>query len=167
MRSAACTLALVLIPSFAVATPGQYQKKTPPPVVRTVKSTLAKPKQKPKQKQLTADQFLQLQGRLQDIGNDLIEQHRGLIDETDADHEEMPDLLFRLAELCAQKQRYLRFEAMELYGKIRKARSPRNKKALAREQKRLFKQQRMWLIEAIKAYKRLADEQIGITKLSS
>ena len=71
--------------------------------------------------ELSADDFIQIQGDVKNIRNAQIDLLKQLIEDTDPKSNEMPDFLFRLAEAYAQKQRYWRFRAMEMYTKLDKA----------------------------------------------
>ena len=118
-----------------------------------------KPKEKVKKErpQLTANDFIQIQGQVKNIRNAQIQQFKLLIEDTSPKSNDMPDYLFRLAELYAQKQRYWRFRAMEMYPKIDKA--PKNKKSsLANKQKVYFKTEKAALIQSLGVYSKLANE---------
>lgn len=118
-----------------------------------------KPSEKPEEKkpELTADDFIQIQGQVKNIRNAQIDLFKQLIEDTDPKSSEMPDNLFRLAELYAQKQRYWRFRAMEMYPAIDKA--PKNKKAaLVNKQKLYFKTEKQALMESLGVYSKLANE---------
>lgn len=116
----------------------------------------AKPKEETKP-ELTADEFITIQGKVGHIRKQQIQQYEILISDTDPNDPELPDLLFRVAELHAQSQRYWRFRGMEMYSKIDKAKSKSEKASLARKQKKYFAASKQGLLNAIKAYKRVAD----------
>jgi len=116
---------------------------------------------KPKEEQkpvLSADDFIQLQGKVGEIRDEQIQQFALLIEDTDVDDPERPDLLFRLAELYAQKQRYWRFRGMEIYAEIEKAKTPQAKSELQKKQKTYLDSSKNALLSAVKVYKQIADE---------
>lgn len=106
--------------------------------------------------EVTADQFMNIQGQVKLIRGQQIAEYRRLIEETSPDDPELPDLLFRLAEQYAQQQRYWRFRFMEMYGKIEKA--PRAQRAsLTSRQNGYQKEEQKYLTEAIKIYALIAN----------
>ena len=106
--------------------------------------------------EVTADQFMNIQGQVKLIRGQQIAEYRRLIEETEADDPELPDLLFRLAEQYAQQQRYWRFRFMEMYGKIEKA--PRNKRAGMQSRQQGYKrEEEKFLTQAIKIYALIAN----------
>lgn len=106
--------------------------------------------------EITADQFMNIQGQVKLIRSQQIAEYRRLIEETAADDPELPDLLFRLAEQYAQQQRYWRFRHMEMYGKIEK--SPRNKRASMQSKQQSYKrEEEQFLTQAIKIYALIAN----------
>jgi tetratricopeptide (TPR) repeat protein len=106
--------------------------------------------------EITADQFMNIQGQVKLIRAQQIAEYRRLIEETPADDPELPDLLFRLAEQYAQQQRYWRFRHMEMYGKIEKA--PKNKRASMTSQQQSYKrEEEKFLTQAIKIYALIAN----------
>ena len=106
--------------------------------------------------EVTADQFMNIQGQVKLIRGQQIAEYRRLIEETAPDDPELPDLLFRLAEQYAQQQRYWRFRFMEMYGKIEKA--PRAQRASLTSKQNGYKQQEQkYLTEAIKIYALIAN----------
>jgi tetratricopeptide (TPR) repeat protein len=108
--------------------------------------------------EITADEFINIQGKVQHIRGEQIAEFRRLIEDTDPGDPELPDLLFRLAELYAQQQRYWRFRAMEMHTKIDKA--PRGQRAgLKAKQDQYFKEERKFLLDAIKVYKAIAENR--------
>jgi TolA-binding protein len=106
--------------------------------------------------EVTADQFMNIQGQVKLIRGQQIAEYRRLIEETSPDDPELPDLLFRLAEQYAQQQRYWRFRFMEMYGKIEKA--PRAQRAKLTSRQNGYKQEEQkFLTEAIKIYALIAN----------
>ncbi|RMH44790.1 MAG: hypothetical protein D6689_01355, partial [Deltaproteobacteria bacterium] len=153
------------LPLAANAQVGRYKRKSVRVKVKATERTAKlqpreksdKEKKKEQVPEITADQFMQIETKVQSIRDEQIKEYIALIQETDADDPERPDLLFRLAELYAQKQRYLRFQAMELYSKIDRAKSAAKKAALKRKQKQYFDAEKKWLLRSIKVYKAIAD----------
>ena len=107
--------------------------------------------------ELSADDFIQIQGDVKNIRNAQIDLLKQLIEDTDPKSNEMPDFLFRLAEAYAQKQRYWRFRAMEMYTKLDKAKKG-EKASLEKKQKLYFKTEKQALVESMKVYSKLAGE---------
>jgi TolA-binding protein len=118
----------------------------------------AKPKEQQNQPTLSADDLIELQGKVREIRQEQIQQFALLIEDTDPDDPERPDLLFRLAELYAQQQRYWRFRAMELFAAIEKAKTPKEKSDLRKKQKEYQDASKKALLSAVKVYKAIADE---------
>lgn len=116
----------------------------------------AKPKEEKTEPTLNAEDLIELQGQVREIRNEQIQQFSLLIEDTDPDDPERPDLLFRLAELHAQQQRYWRFRAMELYPEIDKAKKPK-KDELQRTQKTYFDSSKKALLASVKVYKEIAE----------
>ncbi|MEM9492392.1 MAG: tetratricopeptide repeat protein, partial [Myxococcota bacterium] len=113
-------------------------------------------KQKEKQPAITADEFIAIQGKVGHIRKAQVKQYELLIEDTDDNDPELPDLLFRLAELHSQQHRYWRFRGMEMYGKIDESQSGQ-KAGLEKKQKTYFDTSKKALLQAVKAYKRVAD----------
>jgi TolA-binding protein len=106
--------------------------------------------------EISADEFMNIQGAVKHIRAQQIAEFRSLVNDTSANDPELPDLLFRLAELYAQQQRYWRFRAAELYAKIDSA--PKNQKAsLKSKQNQYLKEEKKFLTEAIKVYAIIAN----------
>jgi tetratricopeptide (TPR) repeat protein len=159
------TLAMAAgIAAPAAAQDAKYKRSTPKINVKVeqterTRGLKAKPKAKAEtMPEITADAFMDIETAVKGIRQAEIEEYRLLIEDTPASSPELPDLLFRLAEKYAQQQRYWRFRAMELYGKIDKA--PKAKKGkLQNEQKDFFKKENLYLTEAIKVYATLANNE--------
>lgn len=127
-------------------------------VKQTARTKKLEPKEKKEQRpELTADEFITVQGKVGHIRKQQVQQYEILINDTDPKDPELPDLLFRLAELHAQSQRYWRFRAMELYGKIDKAKTKGEKSAAQGQQKKYFAASKEELLNAVKAYKRISE----------
>ena len=101
------------------------------------KKLQAKP-MKEQQPAISADEFIAIQGMVRNIRQEQVKQYELLIADTDPDDPELPDLLFRLAEIHAQQQRYWRFRGMEMYSKIDGAKSAGQKAALEKKQESYF-----------------------------
>lgn len=128
-----------------------------------VKQTERTKKLKPKEKkeevkpEVTADGFISLQGKVGNIRRQQVQQFELLIEDTDPDDPELPDLLFRLAELHAQTQRYWRFRGMEMFAKIDAAKNRKAKAKLKKKQESYFKASKKSLLASVKVYKRIAE----------
>lgn len=125
-------------------------------VKQTEKTKKLEPKKQSKKvvPELTADDFIELQGKVGHIQKQVIQNLKLLIADTPKDHAELPDLLFRLGELYGQQARYWRFRGMEMEAKIAKA--PKNQKAKLRSsQKRYFNESKKMLLEGVKAYQQV------------
>lgn len=116
----------------------------------------AKSKQE-QQPTLSADDLINIEGKIRNIRSEQIEQYELLIEDTDEDDTEKPDLLFRLAELYAQQQRYWRFQAMEVLGAIDNAKTKSEKASLKQKQKQYMDASKKSLLEAVKVYKQVAE----------
>jgi tetratricopeptide (TPR) repeat protein len=149
--------------SLAQAAP-MHARKTGEREVR-VKQTersqglVARPKseQKKKRPRLTADDIIHIQGEVKNITNAKIRQYLELIAATDRKSKDLPDYMFRLADLYAQKQRYWRFRAMELYPEVDKA-SAAEKKPLKAKQQLYFKTEKRALMKSLAVYADLANK---------
>ena len=149
---------------FAQAPKYQRKVKVKVKVKQTQRTLSIKEKakrKKPSRPQITADQFIQIQGEVSFIRNEQIAAIKQLIEETDRDNPELPDLYFRLAEIYAQQQRYWHARAMDMYAEIDKLKrgTPqyRDKK---NKQKRFFDAAKTQLVRAIRVYKDLASNDL-------
>ncbi|WP_428267477.1 tetratricopeptide repeat protein [Haliangium sp.] len=129
-------------------------------VQQTERTKRLEPKAKTEERRptLDADDIIALQGKVRNIRNEQIQQFELLIEDTDIDDPERPDLMFRLAELHAQIQRYWRFQAMEVMGEIDRAKSKREQSELQEKRKRYEGASKKALISAIKVYKEIVEE---------
>jgi len=94
-----------------------------------------------------------VQTKMAKINDQLIGKLQRLIRITDDTDAEKPDLMFRLAELFAEKQRFYTFRAGEMDEKIAAAgRDAYRKRQLQSEKKGFEDQERYWLLEAVKIY---------------
>jgi TolA-binding protein len=158
---AALALTALALPALAQST-AKYKRSSARVEVKVKQTELTRGlKEKTNTKsefvpEITADQFMNIQGQVKLIRAQQIAEYRRLIEETAPDDPELPDLLFRLAEQYAQQQRYWRFRYMEMYGKIEKA--PKGKRAsLQAQQKNYQKEEEKFLTEAIKIYALIAN----------
>ncbi|MBL4636221.1 MAG: tetratricopeptide repeat protein, partial [Kofleriaceae bacterium] len=106
---------------------------------------------------LTSDGFIKIETLKKNIANAVIGRYIELIEDSDPEAAEMPDLYFRLAEAYAQKQRYWRFRAMKMYPDIDKAKGSKKRK-LQDKQKLYFKTEKKALLKSLKVYGKLAAE---------
>ena len=98
--------------------------------------------------EVSAEEFINIQGQQKAIRGQEIAEYRRLIEETEKDDPELPDLLFRLAEKYAQMQRYWRFRQGELYAKIDRAKGSA-KAQLVSKQKTYNAEEQKYLTQAI------------------
>ncbi len=111
------------------------------------------------QPEITADDFLSIEAEVQNIRDELIEEYKGAIDDTENDDPRKPELMFRLAEAYSQKQRYFHSIAMETAAKIDKEPNKGKKADLANKKKKYENEEKKWLKEAVTAYLALAGKQ--------
>lgn len=155
----AVTLAIPATPSTAEAQ--RYQRKNlinSVKVDRTERTKKLAPKDRKEQAPaISADEFIAIQGMVRNIRQEQVKQYELLIADTDPNDPELPDLLFRLAEIHAQQQRYWRFRGMEMFTKVNEAKTKGQKASLEANQKKYFDASKRSLLLAVKAYKRVAD----------
>lgn len=150
----------LLLPDAAMAqTKPRYTRnvKVDVKVKRTERTQKLQEKAKEKSElkpQLSADEFMLVLGKIQLIKQDQIMALEELIEETDNDDAELPDLYFRVGEAYAQMARYWDHRAMELHSKIDKA-AKAQKSGLRSKQTSYFNESKKFLVKAIKAYKSL------------
>lgn len=110
------------------------------------------------QPDFSADEVLEIEGAVGEIRTDQIQLLEGLIDDTpDSEVDEKAELLFRLAELHAQQQRYHRLKTQEFTIKADSAKKAADKKKWKSQADASAKKSKEALLSAVKAYKRLAD----------
>lgn len=154
---------LGLVASAPAGAQPKYNRKTSEIKVKQTEATRKlEPKEKAKEEaapppEFTADQFFQIQGEVQSIRDEQIDEYKQLIRETPDDDPEKADLLFRLAELFAQKQRYYHYRAMEALTKAGTTKDRGKKASYEREHKKNLDLERKWLVEAVKIYKAIAE----------
>ena len=126
-------------------------------------SDRTKPKQpakddQPKQPEVTADEFLEIQGEVGNIRKQQIDLLENLVESTpDSEVAEKADLYFRLADAHAQLNRYHRLKGTEATIKADSAKTPAAAKKLKDEAADHEKQALNELKLAIKSYKDLTD----------
>ena len=142
---------------------GKYRRTTPkidPKVTQTDRtSKLAnralKTKKSDQAPTLSADEFLNVQGKVGDIRRSQQKKLQMLIRATDDEDAEKPDLLFRLAESFAQEQRYHRFRKFEALDKANSGKGAAKSKAKSAYNKHK-KAEKSALTNAVKVYSVLA-----------
>ncbi len=128
-------------------------------VKQTAKTKKIEPKAKKDQGQpeLSADDIIILQGKVLNIRAEQVQQFELLIEDTDPDDPELPDLMFRLAELHAQQERYWRFRAMEASMEADKTTDGQAKQQLQQTSKQAQDSSKKSLLSAVKVYKSIAE----------
>jgi TolA-binding protein len=108
--------------------------------------------------ELTADQFFVVEGAVQNIQDEVIDNLKDLINETDDKDPEKADLLFRLAEAYANKVRYWHFRGMEALGKSESPKTPKGDRPKYKsESNKALGEEKKWLVQAVKIYKAIAE----------
>lgn len=142
---------------------GKFTKKED--AVVATQTALTKPSQKAdadkKKPSLTASDVFAGQGEaLKAVTDSQIKVLQRLIDVTSEGDPEKPDLLFRMAELYAEQERYYNFRARDLDEKIFDAQSQNNAAKLNQlkaQQQDYEKREKTWLLEAVKKYIEVAN----------
>jgi tetratricopeptide (TPR) repeat protein len=111
------------------------------------------------QPEITADQYLEVETLVQNIRDELIEEYKGAIDDTEDDDPRKAELMFRLAEAYSQKQRYFHSIGMETANKIDKETNAGKKSDLVNKRKKLQNEENKWLAAAVKSYLALAGNE--------
>jgi tetratricopeptide (TPR) repeat protein len=146
--------------SFAA---GKFTKKED--AVVATQTALTKPQQKAdrdrKKPDLTASDVFSGQGdALKAVTDAQIKVLQRLIDATSESDPEKPDLLFRMAELYAEQERYYSFRARDMDEKVfdaqQKGNQPQADKLKAQQQD-YEKREKQWLLEAVKKYIEVAN----------
>ncbi|MFO0574583.1 MAG: tetratricopeptide repeat protein [Polyangia bacterium] len=107
-----------------------------------------------------ADVFSGQGDKLKAVTDAQIKVLQRLIDATGESDPEKPDLLFRMAELYAEQQRYYSFKARELDEKVFDAQSKNDTAKLNQlkaQQADYEKREKTWLLEAVKKYIEVAN----------
>jgi len=106
---------------------------------------------------LRAEEFLQVQeAKVAKLRDQQIAVLERLIEATSSKDPELPDLLFRKAELMGEKSRYYEFQARGLDQKIYEAKGS-EKTRLEKKQKAYEKESKKWIYEAVKTYLNVAN----------
>lgn len=168
------TSSIVLV-SFGLAplvhAAGKYTKKEAQ--ISVVQTELTKPKQAKKEDVRptinASDVFGGLGDQVKQITDEQVKVLRRLIENTDDSDPEKPDLLFRMAELYAEQERYYNFRARDLDQKIFEAGNAGNaalETKLKGQQVDYNNKSKQWLLEAVKKYLEVADhpEKYGTYK---
>jgi tetratricopeptide (TPR) repeat protein len=144
-----------LLMSGTVHAETKYERKTAEVKVGEtahIKKVVAKKPDKKEEPTLTADKFFTIEAAVQDMQDTLIDEYKAAIEDTDEDDPRLLDLMFRLAEAYAQKQRFEHSVAMETAIKVDKTRDKGKKAALAREEAAHEKKAKGYNDLAAKAY---------------
>lgn len=159
---AVAALLVGYVPAAGAA--GKYTKKED--TVVASQTSLTKPLEKPKREEkkkpdLTAADVFSGQGEaLKAVTDSQIKVLQRLIDVTNEGDPEKPDLLFRMAELYAEQQRYYNFRARDMDDKIFAAQQKNNvplANQLKAQQQDFEKREKQWLLEAVKKYIEVAN----------
>ncbi|MFI5288106.1 MAG: tol-pal system YbgF family protein, partial [Polyangia bacterium] len=148
--------------TMAVAA-GKYTKKETE--IQATQTALTKPVQAPKDTKVrptinAEDVFGGMGEKVKSVTDAQIRVLRRLIDNTDDKDPDKPDLLFRMAELYAEQQRYYDFRARELDQKIFDAGNKGDAPAADRfraQQTDFLKRKQQWLLAAVKEYLEVAE----------
>ena len=108
-----------------------------------------------------SDVFAGVGEQLKAVTDSQIKVLQRLINVTADTDPEKPDLLFRMAELYAEQERYYNFKARSLVEKIAQANKAGDTDASAKlvtEQQEYEKREKQWLLEAAKKYIEVANE---------
>ena len=120
------------------------------------KATTDKPKEAAPE--ITSDQVLSVEGKVGDLRSEQAALIGDLIEDTpDSEVEEKADLYFRLAELHAGSQRYWRLISLDAQIKADTAKNAGDKSKFKKKADDGAKKSKAALIEAVKVYKALAD----------
>ncbi|MCS6914798.1 MAG: tetratricopeptide repeat protein [Myxococcales bacterium] len=155
--------AALLLSAVPLSAAGRYTKKED--TVIATQTALTKPTQRPerdkKKPDLTAADVFAGQGEaLKAVTDSQIKVLQRLIDVTNDNDPEKPDLLFRMAELYAEQQRYYNFRARDLDEKIFQAQQKGNTalaNQLKAQQADFERREKQWLLEAVKKYIEVAN----------
>jgi TolA-binding protein len=141
----------------------RYTKKES--TIEATQTALTKPtqnkKDEKKKPEIQADDIFQGVGQqIKSVTDQQINVLKRLIDNTSDSDPEKPDLLYRMAELYAEQQRYYNFRARELDAKIFDALN-RGDNALAdklkKDQASYQQKENQWLLAAVKQYIQVVD----------
>lgn len=150
------------LPSVGLAQ-GKYTRRTMEIKVdqteRTKKLETKKPTEAEKKPTITADDFIQIEGEVAAIREELIATYKEAIEDADDDDPRKPELMFRLAEAYAQNQRYYHFQAMEMANKADQEQNKQKKAEYLKKKKKYEEESKKWLIQAVKAYSAIAGNE--------
>jgi tetratricopeptide (TPR) repeat protein len=157
------TAILILAASGSAHAVGKYQKKESD--VAATQTALTKPQQRAKDDKrkptISADDVFGGVGeKVKSVTDSQIRVLQRLIDNTNDTDPEKPDLLYRMAELYAEQQRYYNFRARELDQKVFDAQQANNAQLADKykaEQTDYQKKESTWLIAAVKKYLEVAN----------
>ncbi|HEY3356317.1 MAG TPA: tetratricopeptide repeat protein [Polyangia bacterium] len=131
---------------------------------RTKPQTPGKAKAQVEQPRIDTNEYVRgVQTKMAKINDVLIGKLQRLIRITEDDARgtdgdlEKPGLLFRVAELYAEKQRYYAYMAGTMDEKIAAARTPSQKDSFRGQKAAWEQQERQWLLEAVKTYLEVAN----------
>ncbi|MFH0900127.1 MAG: hypothetical protein V2A73_05820, partial [Pseudomonadota bacterium] len=152
---------LLLLSPTAARGEAKYKRLTSISVEQTeaTKKLQVKPKEEKKQAvpELSADQFFQIEGAVQDIYEEKLNELQEIINDTEDDDPEKPELIFRLAMTRAEKQRFYHFMAMEALSKKDRTNNAKELAKLDVEYKKATADENKWLVQTVKAYKLVVD----------
>jgi len=165
VHAAGGALALCVVSSGVARADAKYTRKTMEIKVKQTEATakLEARKADPNEKkgpapEITADRYFQIEGAVQDIQDEVIAELEELIRETADDDPEKADLLFRLAEAFADKERFYHIQGMDAQIKSEDPRTKRGERGkYASQAKSYFEKEKKWLVKAVKIYKALAE----------
>ena len=109
--------------------------------------------------EVTADDVILGQAKAKKIKKATIQAIEEAIEDSSPKDKDYPDLLLRLAGSNAEYSRFWRFTAFDMFERIESTKSKAKKADYKSKQKAYFNSERKYLIEAIKAYKKLADNE--------
>ena len=154
---------LILGGYSSVFAAGKFTKKEE--AVVATQTALTKPQQRvdreKKKPDLTASDVFSGQGdALKSVTDAQIKVLQRLIDATSEGDPEKPDLLFRMAELYAEQERYYSFRSRDLDEKVFEAQQKNDAPKAAQlkaQQTDYEKREKQWLLEAVKKYIEVAN----------
>jgi TolA-binding protein len=159
---APAALAFAVLWAAPVSAQPKYNRKTVDIKVQQTEATkkleARKTEKEKAQPELTADQYFVIEGVVQNIQDEVIDNLKVLIQETDDKDPEKADLLYRLAEAYANKVRFWHYRALENQIKSENPKTPKSERPkYMRESKAAFEQEKKWLVFAVKVYKAIAE----------
>ena len=157
-----CALAFVITgTAYAQAPKHTRDKKIKIKVKQSERTKKMKPRKRKKfeiKPELTSDDILKIQGKAAYFKKQQIQVLKDLILETDPDDPELPKIVFRVAEIYSQQNRYWNARAMELQFTIDKyKKNTKSYRKYKAKQATYFKASKTQLENALSFYKSLAD----------